>query len=300
MPLTAEQVQAINDGDTVRLKDGRRVRFTGFDAPEMGHADTTGLAEEPGARLSTQLTAEYLAQPGATINPTGRRDPYNRELAPVTNAGHPSLAQEQLRRGLAFVGDDDPANSAAFYKGAAERRRATTPAQQRLNEVLDEQWSRATPNAHNVRKTRQRGLGEVFGDALDRGLDQVGLMAGGMGRLAGELVGSDALVARSNHLINDKTIDVGANAPDIGTLDKADNVGDRLRGAVGKPGLASFFCAGAGAFLGGDRGGAGGGSGVGVQLTRPHTLAGGGPDCPFSLRWHDTGAPLGGAMTKDT
>lgn len=236
MPLTAEQVQAINDGDTVRLKDGRRVRFTGFDAPEMGHADTTGLAEEPGARLSTQLTAEYLAQPGATINPTGRRDPYNRELAPVTNAGHPSLAQEQLRRGLAFVGDDDPANSAAFYKGAAERRRATTPAQQRLNEVLDEQWSRATPNAHNVRKTRQRGLGEVFGDALDRGLDQVGLMAGGMGRLAGELVGSDALVARSNRLINDKTIDVGANAPDIGTLDKADNVGDLVTWAVEKLG----------------------------------------------------------------
>lgn len=72
----------------------------------------------------------------------------------------------------------------------------------------------------------------------------------------------------------------------------------RLCAAVGQAGLASMFCAVDAAYFGGDKGGQGGI--VGVKLTRPHTLAGGGADCPFSLRWQDNeGAPAVGGATRE-
>ncbi len=49
--------------------------------------------------------------------------------------------------------------------------------------------------------------------------------------------------------------------------------------ALGEPDLAPLFCAGDATFFGTVE--------PDVQLTRPHTLAEGGPDCPFTLRWKD-------------
>lgn len=48
---------------------------------------------------------------------------------------------------------------------------------------------------------------------------------------------------------------------------------------LGVPELAPLFCAGDATYFGT--------SAPNVSLTRPHTLAEGGPDCPFTLRWSD-------------
>jgi hypothetical protein len=50
-----------------------------------------------------------------------------------------------------------------------------------------------------------------------------------------------------------------------------------LANAIGEPALASVFCRADERFFGQVE--------PGVELTRPHTLATGGPDCPFTLRF---------------
>lgn len=52
-----------------------------------------------------------------------------------------------------------------------------------------------------------------------------------------------------------------------------------LAAAAGQPALAAVFCRGDARYFGQVE--------RGVVLERPHTLAGGGPDCPFTLRFAD-------------
>lgn len=95
------QVGYIIDGDTIRLQDGRRVRFLGVNTPELGRAAAAG---EPLAEAARALLIERIppGDPVTLIYDTERLDRYDRVLAYVYDDKGRSLEAELLRRGLAF------------------------------------------------------------------------------------------------------------------------------------------------------------------------------------------------------
>lgn len=100
-PRERVQVAHIIDGDTVRLQDGRRVRFLGVNAPEAGR---DGGPDEPLAEAAYALLAERIP-PGQSIGlvyDAEPKDRYGRVLAYVYDAKGRSVEAELLRRGLAF------------------------------------------------------------------------------------------------------------------------------------------------------------------------------------------------------
>lgn len=228
MPLSLEELQSIADGDTVRTQQGTAVRLTGFNAPEVAH-ENTGVAAEPGAAMSTQLTQEYLQQPGSSADVIGQ-DVYGRTLGRASAPGLGSLAEEQLKRGLgspmATEGRISDAERRAYLIGQRERRSPSTPEQARINQQLDREWQGATTNAPNVRQKFKRDIGDTFSDAIDRGLSQMGMMTGGTQRLLGEMTGIDSLVKAGDKRIEENKREVLFNPADIGTMDKVNNVGD--------------------------------------------------------------------------
>ena len=228
MPLSLEELQSIADGDTVRTQQGTAVRLTGFNAPEVAH-ENTGVAAEPGAAMSTQLTQEYLQQPGASADVVGQ-DVYGRTLGRASAPGLGSLAEEQLKRGLASPmateGRISDAERRAYLIGQRERRSPSTPEQARINQQLDREWQGATTNAPNVRQKFKRDIGDTFSDAIDRGLSQMGMMTGGTQRLLGEMTGIDSLVKAGDKRIEENKREVLFNPADIGTMDKVNNVSD--------------------------------------------------------------------------
>ncbi len=95
------EVRFVYDGDTVVLEDGRRVRYLGIDAPEMGFE-----GEQP----------EFLAESARSFNENAvlgvpvrlefdreRKDHHGRWLAYVHLPDGRMLNAELLRRGLARV-----------------------------------------------------------------------------------------------------------------------------------------------------------------------------------------------------
>lgn len=96
-------VAQVFDGDTVRLADGRHLRFIGLDTPEMGR---DGDPPQPLAEAATQALRGLLAQGGGELllrMDAEPRDRHRRLLAhPFLTDGR-SLTAELLRRGLATV-----------------------------------------------------------------------------------------------------------------------------------------------------------------------------------------------------
>jgi endonuclease YncB( thermonuclease family) len=105
-------VKHIYDGDTLLLKDGRRVRLIGVNAPELGR---DSKPDEPFAQQARQAVVEFLNKPGRiTIYPDKEiRDKYDRHLVylykqTITESFNESvgdavsLERELLARGLAF------------------------------------------------------------------------------------------------------------------------------------------------------------------------------------------------------
>ncbi|MET0357558.1 MAG: thermonuclease family protein, partial [Cellvibrio sp.] len=94
-------VDRIQDGDTVKLKDGRHVRVLGINTPEVTHGDKPGQAlgqesrqeAEGFFRADKQIRIFYDIQ---------RFDRYGRTLAHVYDAKGNSLAAHLLRKGLGF------------------------------------------------------------------------------------------------------------------------------------------------------------------------------------------------------
>lgn len=99
----SERVQVIHvyDGDTVKLEDGRRLRFIGINTPETKHHDQLN---QPFASEATALVQKLLNTHNRTLLlQAGRehRDHYGRLLAHVFLEDGTNLAVQLLQQGLA-------------------------------------------------------------------------------------------------------------------------------------------------------------------------------------------------------
>jgi micrococcal nuclease len=96
------------DGDTVVLENGERVRLIGIDAPELGH---DGAANQPLASDATGLLRDLAGHRGAPLGLEPGIEPhdrYGRRLAYLFDRGGHNLAEQLLRRGLAYLAPIPP------------------------------------------------------------------------------------------------------------------------------------------------------------------------------------------------
>ena len=98
-------VAHVYDGDTVRLKDGRRIRLLGINTPELGR---NGKPHEAFAKEAKTATERFLASEGNVYlyNDVEGQDKYGRHLAHLFKervAGQKlSLEKELLTQGFAY------------------------------------------------------------------------------------------------------------------------------------------------------------------------------------------------------
>ncbi len=91
----------VQDGDSLKLADGRRVRLIGVNAPELA---SQGRPDQPLAQAARVAASSFLADGGSVQLVYGpeRKDHYGRSLAHVYDSRGNSLEAELLARGLAF------------------------------------------------------------------------------------------------------------------------------------------------------------------------------------------------------
>lgn len=105
LPVQAESELAywsrIQDGDSLRLADGMRVRLIGINAPELANEHGADQSLAQAARIAAE---NFLAQGEAIrlVYGSERKDHYGRTLAHVYDSKGNSLEAELLARGLAF------------------------------------------------------------------------------------------------------------------------------------------------------------------------------------------------------
>ncbi len=102
--LFKADVAEVIDGDTIRLKDGRLVRYIGIDAPEMRRkaGNLWVYDPEPFAEEATKLNRKLVEGKEVLIevDPVGRNDKFDRLLAHVY-VDKVLVNEELLRAGLA-------------------------------------------------------------------------------------------------------------------------------------------------------------------------------------------------------
>lgn len=99
----AATVSYVNDGDTVRLSNGERVRLVGIDAPEIGYG---GDPDEPFGRDSRQALQAFLAASRNRIELVPARehkDRYGRTLAYLYRPDGESAQAHLLTQGMAMA-----------------------------------------------------------------------------------------------------------------------------------------------------------------------------------------------------
>lgn len=95
-------VAKVQDGDTLKLADGRSVRVLGINAPEITVGQKRG---QPLGQESLASARRFVAQAGGEVRlgfDAEKRDHYGRWLAHVYDKSGRSLAAEQIRAGMAF------------------------------------------------------------------------------------------------------------------------------------------------------------------------------------------------------
>ena len=96
------RVAFVNDGDTVELADGTRVRFIGINAPEIGHDEDE--PDQPFGRAARRALRDLLDAAGGRLHlrfGRERRDDYGRLLAHAYLPDGRSIDRLLLERGLA-------------------------------------------------------------------------------------------------------------------------------------------------------------------------------------------------------
>ncbi len=128
-------VDHIYDGDTLRLRDGRKVRLLGVNAPELARA---GNAMQAGADAAKRAVLDWLPKDRRVRVVVGlaERDHYGRWLAYVFNDQGESLESDLLAKGLAFTVAIPPDLRHAECYYAIER----TARQQRLGVWQGDAW----------------------------------------------------------------------------------------------------------------------------------------------------------------
>lgn len=94
------RVSRVHDGDTVQLRDGRKLRFVGVDTPELGRdgAPSQPYAQEAARALDKLLAAQPFLQLRYDAE---RRDPYQRLLAHLYLENGVSVEAWLLEQGYA-------------------------------------------------------------------------------------------------------------------------------------------------------------------------------------------------------
>lgn len=118
------EVAYVYDGDTVKLKNGRKVRLIGINTPEIAHGEKQ--RNEPGGREARQALVKWLKESPRIALQYGkeRYDRYGRTLAHLFLDGRINVQQRLLERGLAAAVAIPPNLSLqACYQNAAEKAR---------------------------------------------------------------------------------------------------------------------------------------------------------------------------------
>lgn len=95
-------VAKVQDGDTLKLSDGRSVRVLGINAPEITVGQKRG---QPLGKESLASAQQFVAHAGGEVLlgfDAEKRDHYGRWLAHVYDKSGRSLAVEQIRAGMAM------------------------------------------------------------------------------------------------------------------------------------------------------------------------------------------------------
>lgn len=95
-------LEKVYDGDTIRLTDGRRVRFIAVNTPELAH---DGRPEQAYAAEARQVVQGLFARDHVVKLRFGqdKRDHYHRTLAHVFTEQGLNVSAELIRRGLGFA-----------------------------------------------------------------------------------------------------------------------------------------------------------------------------------------------------
>lgn len=99
------ELEYIYDGDTLRLKDGRKIRLLGVNTPELGRKTKAGKTSAQALSLDAKRAVESFFKDSKRLRlvyGSQRYDRYKRTLAHVFNARGQSLEADLLARGLAF------------------------------------------------------------------------------------------------------------------------------------------------------------------------------------------------------
>jgi len=124
-PLTQVDVASVTDGDTLRLRDGRRVRLLGLNAPEMGRK---GRSAEPFAQTAKRRLQALIDADGGRIGlRLGRqaRDHYGRVLAHAFDRQGANLEAALLAEGLGYFVAIAPNTALADCHRRAEQQART-------------------------------------------------------------------------------------------------------------------------------------------------------------------------------
>jgi len=101
-PVSARpaSVSYVFDGDTVALKDGRRVRLIGVNTPEKGRK---GSADQPFAEHARRRLQQLTAQGVLLQYDRDRKDRYGRTLAYLYQPDGRSISEILIGEGLGFM-----------------------------------------------------------------------------------------------------------------------------------------------------------------------------------------------------
>jgi micrococcal nuclease len=117
-------VSWVYDGDTVRLSDGRKLRFIGINTPELGHGKKP---DEAFAQQATESLENVIRQSGQRLKIRyggERKDHYGRTLAHVFTTESQSINALLLRKGLGAAISVPPNtwNADCYYQAERDAR----------------------------------------------------------------------------------------------------------------------------------------------------------------------------------
>ena len=100
-PLVWGELKYVVDGDTLHLKDGRKLRLIGVNTPELGH---NGRPDQPLALEARRLVERFFAADKRVGLQVGAepRDHYGRQLVHIYRSDGEALSAQLLEAGLAW------------------------------------------------------------------------------------------------------------------------------------------------------------------------------------------------------